>query len=456
MKPIALLVTSPAKQKNNFWTCSITSPVSSLMPPCDLASIAAVLREKGVEPVILDIRLFDDPLGKLVAEARRLKPQALITNLSTASAVEDYEIFRLTQEIIPKRIAFAFHAMALPEEAFSKGVTHILAGDPEYAAAQAVLGESCDKGLWTPENFSTEPGFVDPLDQLPFPALDLIDVGAYHSLIMGRERFSILLANRGCPYSCTYCVIPFQLGRKYRSFKPSRVVDEMERDYRQFGVRKFFFIDSAVNIRPEWLQSFCEELIARRLDIAWCANMRVSPVEVDMLALMKRSGCFRVFFGVEDLDMVKELNRKTDREQTIRAFSLCREAGMETVAFTILNPGKDKDEYAMARRIVNMVSELGADALQCNISIPYPGSAMFAELAAKGPMSTDWTRYDPAGSNPPYEGGGIDLVKARRLVYLRYFITHPRTLWRTFTSTDLRSLAAFATNIWGILWKRTE
>lgn len=452
MKPSALLVTSPAKQKNNFWTCSITSPVGSLMPPCDLTSIAAVLREKGVEPVILDIRLFNDPLAKLVEEARRLRPEALITNLSTASASEDYEIFRLTQDIVPKRIAFAFHAMALPQEAFSRGVTHILAGDPEYAAAEAVCGTPCDKGLWTPGDFSTEPGFVDPLDQLPFPALDLIDVEAYHSLIMGRDRFSILLANRGCPYACTYCVIPFQLGRKYRSLSPERVVAEMERDCRTYGVRKFFFIDSAVNIRPDWLMNFSEELINSRLDVKWCANMRVHPIEADMLRQMKRSGCFRLFLGVEDLDMVEELNRKADREQTIRAFHLCREAGVETVAFTILNPGIDKDEYSMARRMVDMVSELGADALQCNISIPFPGSAMYATLSAHGPMPTDWTRYDPAGDNPPYENCGIDLVKARRLVYLRYFLTHPRTLWRTFTATDLRSLTAFTINSCRVLW----
>lgn len=449
----ALLVTSPAKRKNNFWTCSITSPVGSAMPPCDLASIAGTLRAQGVEPTICDIRLAPDPLAALDETVRRLRPDALITNLGTASAMEDYEILRRTKDSVPRRIAFCFHAMAEPEEVFATGATHILVGDPEYAAVAAVRGEAAGVGLWTPGHTDTPPGYVTPLDDLPFAALDLLDRTAYHSLIMGREPFSILLASRGCVYGCTYCVIPFMLGHKFRSQSPARVVDEMERDWRQFQIRTFFFIDSALNLNQAWLTDLCEEILRRGLSIRWCGNLRVHPVDLELLRLMKRAGCFRVFFGVEDLDQVKELHRRTDREQTQRAFSLCRQAGLETVAFTILNPGIDRSESAMAKRIVNMVAALRADALQCNIAIPYPGSAMYADYKARYDMPRDWSRYDPAGNDPPYPTD-LDLVAVRRQVYLRYFLRNPAYLWKTFRSTDIRSLATFARNALAVLWSR--
>lgn len=452
MKPLAMLVTSPAVRKNNFWTCSITSPVGSVMPPCDLASIAGSLREQGVEPVIFDMRLYKDPLGALREAVKARRPEAIITNLGTASALEDYAIFQATKDTVPKRIAFCFHAMAEPEEVFAMGATHILVGDPEYGAAKAVLGSAAETGIWTPGHTDTPAGFVEPLDGLPFPALDLLDIKAYHSLIMGREPFSILLATRGCVFSCTYCVIPFTLGRKYRCLSVPRIVDEIERDRREYGIRKFFFIDSSMNLNLRWLEEFCEELLRRDLNVAWCGNMRVSPINLGLLRLMRRSGCFRIFLGVEDLDMVKELNRQTNREETRHAFALCREAGIETVAFTILNPGLDTTEYAMAKRIVNMVSDLKADALQCNIAIPYPGSRMFEEYKARCVMPRDWSRYDPAGNNPPYPTD-LDLVKARRLVYLLYFLRKPGYLWKTFRSTDMRSLISFATNAIRVLWK---
>lgn len=452
----ALLVTSPSRQKNKFWTCSITSPVGSIMPPCDLASIAAVLRRDGIEPKILDLRLFDRPFDALIETIKSFKPDALITNMGTATAMEDYPILHTAREMgVSKRIVFNFHAMALPEEMFQEGATHILVGDPEYSASSSVKGDAIEKGLWTPDNYSSQAGWIEDLDTLPYPALDLIDVRAYHSLIMGKEPFSILLANRGCPYPCSYCVIPFLFGRKVRTPSVSRVVGEIERDYKEFGIRSFFFIDSAINLNPEWTTAFCQEVIKRGLNIRWCSNMRVSPISKELLLLMKESGCFRVFFGVEDLDLIGELNRKTTKEATIKAFRLTKEAGIETVAFIILFPGFDRSEKAMARRIIKMVSELKADALQCNIAIPYPGSSIFPEFMQRYNMTRDWSCYDPAGNKPPFPCD-IDLLKVRRMVYMGFFLHNPMYVWQTVRSTDVRSLLTFAKNSLKVLWGREK
>lgn len=446
MKTKALLVTSPSRTKNNFWTCSITSPIGSLMPPCDLASIAAVLRQAQIDARILDMRLFRDPVAALQNEVAAWKPDAVITNMGTASAMDDYQILRATRDTVPNRIVFCFHAMALPGEMFEQGATHILVGDPEYGVAAAVRGgEDGGRGVWTLKDASGEPGWVEPLDSLPYPALDLLDVNAYHSLIMGRQPFSILLANRGCPYECPYCVIPFLFGRKVRTFSVERIVGEMERDMREFNIRSFFFIDSAINLKPEWTAQLCDEILRKNLRIRWCSNMRVPPVTRELLDLMKKSGCFRLFYGVEDLDLLNELNRKTTREATKEAFALTREAGIETVAFIILFPGVDRSETEMTRRIVGMVAELKADAIQCNLAIPYPGSDLYGEYMRRYDMSKNWSLYDPAGNSLPYPAE-LDLVKVRRMVYTRFFLKKPGYLFDILRRTDLRSLFAFVKN----------
>ncbi|MBI4594964.1 MAG: radical SAM protein [Candidatus Tectomicrobia bacterium] len=458
-KKKALLLTSPSVTKNKFWTCSITSPVGSLMPPCDLTSIAGRLRQEAVEPRILDLRLSRDPFKELDQTIADWHPDAIITNIATATAMDDYPMLDLLKNKVDRRIVFGFHAMALPEELFQHGVTHILAGDPEYGAARAVTGAAGptgdSKGLWTPGSFSPEPGWVEPLDDLPYPALDLLKLDAYHSLIMGRERFSILLANRGCHYSCPYCVIPFLFGKRVRTFSVARIIGEMERDLKEFGIRSFFFIDSAINLKPDWTASFCEEVLRRKLDIRWCSNMRVPPVTRDLLSLMKRAGCFRLFYGVEDLDLVDELGRKTTREATKEAFALTREAGIETVAFIILFPDFDHSEKAMARRIVDMVMELKADALQCNLAIPYPGSRFFDEYMERYQMSQDWSLYDPAGGGLPYPAK-LDLLRVRRMVYLRYFLRNPAYVFNILRQTDVRSIFSFLKNSTDVLWGRRK
>jgi radical SAM superfamily enzyme YgiQ (UPF0313 family) len=152
------------------------------------------------------------------------------------------------------------------------------------------------------------------------------------------------------------------------------------------------------------------------------------------------------------LDALDALNRKTSGEETRSAFRVIRKAGIETVAFIILLPGIDRSENDMAKRMVRMVTDLKADALQCNIAIPYPGSKMYAAYKEKYEMPDDWTVYDPAGSGVPYPTD-IDLVKVRRNIYLRFFFSNPPYLWKTFTRTDLRSIFTFAVNSMKVLLK---
>lgn len=456
MMPKALLVTSPCRTKNKFWTCSVTSPIGSLMPPCDLASIAATLRKQGIEPQILDMRLYRNPFRVLDNKLNKWQPDVIVMNIATATAMEDYPILNMTRDRVKRRIVFGFHAMALPEEQFEQGATHILVGDPEYSVAAAVRGdENNGRGIWTEGHTASEPGWVEPLDELPYPALDLIDVNAYHALIMGKGAFSILLANRGCFYQCPYCVIPFLFGGKVRAQSVNRIVGEIERDINQFNIRSFFFIDSAINMNPQWTAEFCEEILRRDLKIQWCANMRVSPVSQELLMLMKKSGCFRIFYGVEDLDLLDELNRRTTPEATKEAFRFANEAGIDTVAFIILFPGIDNSERAMARRIINMLLDLKAKALQCNLAIPYPGSKLYNEYMTKYNMPKKWAMYDPAGNQLPYPSK-LNLVKTRRLVYLQFYFRNPLYLWNTFKGANLRSIFAFLRNGFAVLYGRKK
>ena len=441
----ALLVTSPEKKKNNFWTCSVTSPIGSMMPPCDLASIAAVLRENGITPEILELRISKDPMLTLQKKVEEWKPDALITNMATATAMEDYEILKNTRENVEKRICFGFHAMALPEEMFEMGATHVLMGDPEYSIVDVMNGHDTGRGICTKSHRTSESGWIENLDNLPYQALDLLDLNVYHTLTIGRERFSVLLANRGCPHQCTYCVIPFLMGGRPRMMSVDRVISEMEWNVNELGIRSFFFIDSMLNLQMSWIFEFCEEILRRNLKIQWCCNMRVAPITSELMNLMKRAGCFRVFYGVEDLDLIDQLKRKTTREKTKEAFVLAKDAGIEAVAFIILVDGFDSSEKEMAKRMLRMVKEIKVDALQCNLAIPYPGSEMYTEYLNKYVMSDDWSLYDPAGNKLPYPSQ-LDLVKVRRMVYLGFFMRNPRYVWNTVKKADPRSLFSFLIN----------
>ena len=60
--------------------------------------------------------------------------------------------------------------------------------------------------------------FISDLDDLPFPARDLVDIGAYRSAWLKAHGYWALsiINTRGCPYACTWCQKAV-FGRTFRS-----------------------------------------------------------------------------------------------------------------------------------------------------------------------------------------------------------------------------------------------
>ena len=70
------------------------------------------------------------------------------------------------------------------------------------------------------------------LDELPFPAWDLINPLRYpltpHGSTMKRYPVAPILTTRGCPYSCIYCASTQFWGHKFRRRSAQNVGDEIE------------------------------------------------------------------------------------------------------------------------------------------------------------------------------------------------------------------------------------
>lgn len=420
--------------------------MGSLLPPVDLASIAAVLRQRGHEAAICDLRLARDAVAAYDQEIRRFRPDAVVVNLATTGAEDDYALFQATPADV-KRVCFGTHAQSLPDEALGRGADFVLVGDPEAALARLVeSGFSADAtpGVLTPNRLTAQPCVWPDLDTMPFPALDLLDMGRYHSSIIRRgKRFTLLLGSRGCPHSCTYCLYPVLFGGKARLRSPSNIVDEMEQDHREHGIGAFYFLDATFNIKKGRAEAVAEEVLSRGLEVDWSCNMRVAPVSRELLKLMKRAGCDWVFYGVEDQDFLEETKKNTSREATIEAFRLTREAGISTIAFLMIFPRTGLTERAYAARMLSVLKTLRADAFQCNIAVPFPGTEMWAEKQAAGEASRQWGLYDPHGQALPYESP-IDLIEVKRRIYRGFFAAHPIRTLKAAGRMDFKALTATA------------
>lgn len=443
-----LFVTSLKRELVKVWVCQETSPVGSLLPPVDLASIAATVRKRGCTAEILDLRLFNDPKKTFLQRLQDFKPDGVILNISTTSANTDYELISLIPNDI-RKICFGTHAQSLPEECFDKGVDYILVGDPEICISDLLENEmdaSKCKGILVSSgcNHASEvkPNYCSNLDLLPFPALDLLELHKYYAPYINHGNlFSLLLSSRGCTYKCDYCLYPTLFGGKFRTRSPKNIVDEMEYDYKRYGIREFIFLDATFNISEKRVVELCTEIIKRKLQIIWACNMRVTPVSLEMLSLMKRAGCNRVFYGVEDTDLLEETGKGVTEESIKETFRKTKESDISTVAFTMLFPREDITEEGYEKKILSTLTFLGADAFQCNVAIPFPGTDMFNKLQRQENLSRDWSLYDPHGNRLPYETK-VDLISVKRGIYTKFLFWNPWTVISLLRAVNFKAFKA--------------
>jgi hypothetical protein len=146
------------------------------------------------------------------------------------------------------------------------------------------------------------------LDDLPFPDYSDYDFNDY------RHKSGVSLeTSRGCVASCTFC--SETLFWKFRHRGGSRLLDEVKYQIKEYGVDRFWFIDSLVNGDLNKFYDFISGVVEQDLKILWNGYARCDGrMDKEFIKLIKDSGCTALSFGVESgsplvlLDMKKNIS----------------------------------------------------------------------------------------------------------------------------------------------------
>lgn len=247
------------------------------------------------------------------------------------------------------------------------------------------------------------------LDQLPFPAYHHfvlarnsggeVEFGAKH--FPGLSRRVTVLAARGCPYKCTFCV-DGKMFSKTVSREVTRVVDEIEYLVETYNARLFEFNDMTFTLSQKRTAAMCQEIIRRGIDISWQAMSRVNVVSPELLEIMKRSGCYSVSYGVEtgSPTLLKRIKKQIAPAEIIRAFRQTQGAGLSTMMLLMIgNPGETDQTIS---ETIDLLYEAKPTQIDPSIYQVYPGSATYRDLKSQGYIDDDyWLSHDAA---PYYTG----------------------------------------------------
>ncbi len=372
-------------------------------------------------------------LRKLRKELADFRPDLVIVNCSTPTLPSDFRVARLAKEGGALVALFGQHATALPSHPLqaSQDVDFVLRGEPEIPARELV------RVLASHGSLDTVPGLTFkrggricwgptpprlPVDALPLPMRGLLDHTLYR--LPDGEPFTSVLASRGCPYDCPFCLAPSCNGLTWRPRHPERLVEEASQVVRNQGIRSFLMRSDHFPFRRRWVEQVCDLIRKESLDIRWICNSRVDSLDEALLQKMADAGCFFIALGIEsgDPEMLRRMGKRITPDQIRRTVQSCHGVGIKTSGSFVLGyPGETARSLA---RTAALIRSIPLDFLVLMTATPYPGTTLYSDLQAQGKITASfWGEFQfsryivDSGLSPGYLASFVRRELAR--FYLR-------------------------------------
>ena len=399
-----LLINPPYSGNINTWTPESTNRAIGVQPPLGLAYLAAVLREAGFTVEVLDINALGLDEEGVHARIRSIKPDIAGITVMTLLAQNAVKVARLIKDVDSsiKVVLGGPHLSIFAKEALSFDcVDYGIYGEGEFAFLELAQKISSRKPLEQIQGLVYKSGqdvvinpvaLINDLDQLPFPALDLLPRERY-SLANAAHPFSSIVTTRGCPWQCAFCLRdPVNVKLRFRS--PALVVDEIERNILDFGAREINICNDSLTASREHIAGICNEILKRKIKIRWQGPSRVNTVTSDLLSLMKKAGCHALRYGVESgsQEILDKMRKGITIKQVEDAFKWTKKAGIEIMAYFML--GYLDETPRTMQRTIDFAKRLSPDGAIFAVATPLPETELFRQAQARNLVDTSyWTNF---------------------------------------------------------------
>lgn len=214
----------------------------------------------------------------------------------------------------------------------------------------------------------TPPAYIENLDEIPFPAYDLIDMEAYRQSrylyvnrsFMHKNSVSVI-TSRGCPYNCVFCSIKLHMGRKYRAHSPEYALKHLELLVNKYGFTSFHFEDDNISLNKKRFEAILDGIIDKKFNIRWDTpnGIRADTLNRDILKKIKRSGCRQITLAIESgnqrvLDDV--IRKQSSLDKVLDVVRMCKEEKIRATSFYVIGfPGETLDEI---RQTIDLAIDL--------------------------------------------------------------------------------------------------
>ena len=284
---------------------------------------------------------------------------ANVAGIETANQYDIFDIisYGLDGEYIMNQIVNEYSIKKFDRDSFLQ----------DFVMLERIKGIIYKKNNVVIKNLPTE--IINDLDELPLPARDLFPMERYIPVPHHYKKLPLtnMLVIRGCPYFCTFCD---QAGTKTRRRSPQKVIDEIKHCVEKYGVKEISFWDDTLSYHKKWMKEFLDLLIEANLNLCWSCYAAVNTVDKEILQLMKKAGCWNIFFGFETAVptlanniLSDRKNRDFDRMKQVAKWT--RQAGMQYRGSFMF--GMQGETPELAKQTIQNAIDLDPDYAQFGI-----------------------------------------------------------------------------------------
>lgn len=347
--------------------------------PLGLGYLASSIEAVGFNPEIIDMEAIGMSIENLqIPDNKYLAIGITCVTNTYKSALRLAENIK-QQSPESKIVVGGPHVTFLPEETLfdSSCIDVVVRGEGELTFVELIkafneekniddiLGITFRKGK---QIVSTKSRPVEKdLDLIPFPGRKYYNENLY--------EFNAIVASRGCPGRCIFCVARSMSDNCYRTRSKENIIKELETLQ---GEKEIAFYDNTFMGSSRKAYELLKELKKANLNISWSAELRADQANEELFELLRECGCVGVQFGVESgSDLVlKKIGKGISKDKIISSIQIARNKGLNVAcSFCVGHPF---DTQETIKETVSFIKEIRSFGAQCVATIvtPFPGTPL--------------------------------------------------------------------------------
>ncbi|OGO38738.1 MAG: hypothetical protein A2W35_21930 [Chloroflexi bacterium RBG_16_57_11] len=209
------------------------------------------------------------------------------------------------------------------------------------------------------------------------PDLSLVhgwkELNRWKLLLRGKMQMHVVQTSRGCPYACSFCIVPMMYNaHTYRVRSIDSVITEIKTKIDESDCRRFMFVDNYFGGYREHAKKLLRRIIAEGLQFRCFAFCRLEIYkDPEFLGLLKQANFDPLFIGFESFNdsTLQSFEKHQTAKRIIESIKVIKEHDLRISGSFII--GSDDDTVETIRQSMDAARRNGID----NINI-FPLSAM--------------------------------------------------------------------------------